>query len=47
MSALPMKQLGRTGLRVTVLGYGAMELRGAPRGQMFLELGTRVALCLS
>jgi aryl-alcohol dehydrogenase-like predicted oxidoreductase len=33
MSALPMKELGRTGLRVTVLGYGAMELRGAPRGR--------------
>ena len=28
-----MRELGRTGLRVTVLGYGAMELRGAPRGR--------------
>jgi len=24
---------GRTGLEVTTLGYGAMELRGAPRGR--------------
>jgi len=28
-----MRQLGRTGLHVTMLGYGAMELRGAPRGR--------------
>jgi aryl-alcohol dehydrogenase-like predicted oxidoreductase len=27
-----MRTLGRTGLRVTQLGYGAMELRGGPRG---------------
>src|ERR1700735_2298708 len=26
------RQLGRTGADVTILGYGAMELRGAPRG---------------
>jgi aryl-alcohol dehydrogenase-like predicted oxidoreductase len=26
------RPLGRTGVQVTVLGYGAMELRGAPRG---------------
>lgn len=26
------RPLGRTGAEVTVLGYGAMELRGAPRG---------------
>ena len=32
MSALPRRTLGRTGLEVTVLGYGAMELRGAPAG---------------
>lgn len=32
MNALPTRELGRAGLRVTVLGYGAMELRGAPRG---------------
>ena len=28
MSTLPMARLGRTGLMVTRLGYGAMELRG-------------------
>src|SRR5262245_23959153 len=33
MSGLPKKVLGRTGLPVTMLGYGAMELRGAPRGR--------------
>ena len=27
------RELGRTGLQVTALGYGAMELRGAPRGR--------------
>ncbi len=30
---LPKRTLGRTGLRVTQLGYGAMELRGAPHGR--------------
>jgi len=29
---LPRRTLGRTGLEVTILGYGAMELRGAPSG---------------
>ena len=33
MNELPRRQLGRTGLQVTRLGYGAMELRGAPRGR--------------
>ena len=33
MAELPTRQLGRTGLKVTTLGYGAMELRGAPRGR--------------
>ena len=33
MPDLPKRRLGRTGLDVTVLGYGAMELRGAPRGR--------------
>lgn len=33
MSGLPTTTLGRTGLEVTQLGYGAMELRGAPRGR--------------
>ncbi len=30
--ALPTRTLGRTGVEVTTLGYGAMELRDAPRG---------------
>jgi aryl-alcohol dehydrogenase-like predicted oxidoreductase len=30
--AIPTRELGRTGAEVTVLGYGAMELRGPPRG---------------
>ena len=29
---LPTRRLGRTGTDVTILGYGAMELRGEPRG---------------
>src|SRR3984957_13578235 len=33
MTDLPKRELGRTGLRVTMLGYGAMELRGAPRAR--------------
>jgi aryl-alcohol dehydrogenase-like predicted oxidoreductase len=33
MTELPRRQLGRTGLPVTLLGYGAMEIRGAPRGR--------------
>src|SRR5215211_4608776 len=33
MPDLPTRTLGRTGLNVTALGYGAMELRGAPRGR--------------
>jgi aryl-alcohol dehydrogenase-like predicted oxidoreductase len=33
MPDLPKRRLGRTGLDVTTLGYGAMELRGAPRGR--------------
>jgi len=30
--AIPSRVLGRTGADVSVLGFGAMELRGAPRG---------------
>ncbi|MHB1851562.1 MAG: aldo/keto reductase, partial [Acidimicrobiales bacterium] len=30
--ALETRRLGRTGSDVTILGYGAMELRGQPRG---------------
>jgi len=33
MADLPKRVLGRTGFEVTTLGYGAMELRGAPRGR--------------
>jgi aryl-alcohol dehydrogenase-like predicted oxidoreductase len=33
MTQLPKRQLGRTGFSVTMLGYGAMEIRGAPRGR--------------
>jgi aryl-alcohol dehydrogenase-like predicted oxidoreductase len=32
MSELPKRTLGRTGFEVATLGYGAMELRGAPAG---------------
>jgi aryl-alcohol dehydrogenase-like predicted oxidoreductase len=37
MADLPRRQLGRTGLEVTMLGYGAMELRGAPRARDITE----------
>jgi aryl-alcohol dehydrogenase-like predicted oxidoreductase len=37
MTELPKRRLGRTGLDVTRLGYGAMELRGAPRGRDVTE----------
>ena len=37
MTDLPKRTLGRTGLQVTMLGYGAMELRGAPRGRDVTE----------
>jgi aryl-alcohol dehydrogenase-like predicted oxidoreductase len=30
--SLPTRQLGSTGVEVSALGYGAMELRGPPRG---------------
>jgi len=30
MAELPKRILGRTGFAATILGYGAMELRGAP-----------------
>ena len=32
MTDIPRRTLGRTGLEVSTLGYGAMELRGAPNG---------------
>ena len=37
MADLPRRTLGRTGLAVTALGYGAMELRGKPRGRDLTE----------
>jgi aryl-alcohol dehydrogenase-like predicted oxidoreductase len=37
MTDLPRRDLGRTGLQVTMLGYGAMELRGEPRGRDVTE----------
>ena len=37
MSELPRRMLGRTGLSVTTLGYGAMELRGAPSGPVVAD----------
>ncbi|MDA0365772.1 MAG: aldo/keto reductase [Chloroflexi bacterium] len=33
MTGQPMRELGRTGVQVTTLGYGAMELRGGSRGR--------------
>jgi aryl-alcohol dehydrogenase-like predicted oxidoreductase len=33
MPDLQKRTLGRTGIEATTLGYGAMELRGAPRGR--------------
>lgn len=33
MAGLPTRTLGRTGMEVTALGYGAMELRGQPLGR--------------
>ena len=33
MVDIPKRTLGRTGVPVTVLGYGAMELRGGSRGR--------------
>jgi aryl-alcohol dehydrogenase-like predicted oxidoreductase len=35
--AIAKRELGRTGLQVTALGYGAMELRGAPRARDITE----------
>ena len=32
MVDVPRRPLGRTGLEVSTLGFGAMELRGAPSG---------------
>ena len=32
MAEIPRRTLGRTGLEVSTLGFGAMELRGQPTG---------------
>lgn len=37
MAALPRRALGSTGVEVTALGYGALELRGRPRGRDLSE----------
>ena len=37
MPDLPKRTLGRTGLEVTALGYGTMELRGGLRGRQISE----------
>jgi predicted aldo/keto reductase-like oxidoreductase len=37
MAELPKRTLGRTGFEVTTLGFGAMELRGAPAGPEITE----------
>jgi aryl-alcohol dehydrogenase-like predicted oxidoreductase len=37
MTDLPKRKLGRTGFEATTLGFGAMELRGAPRGPEITE----------
>ncbi len=44
MTDLPERTLGRTGLEVTMLGYGAMELRGAPRGRDIGEAQAQIIL---
>ena len=45
MSSLPRQTLGRTGLEVTTLGYGAMELRGAPLGPAISDDPARDIVC--
>jgi aryl-alcohol dehydrogenase-like predicted oxidoreductase len=42
--AVAKRELGRTGLRVTTLGYGAMELRGAPRARDITEVQAETIL---
>jgi aryl-alcohol dehydrogenase-like predicted oxidoreductase len=37
MVDMPRRTLGRTGLEVTTLGFGAMELRGAPGGPVIAD----------
>src|SRR5947207_7773445 len=42
--AVAKRELGRTGLQVTTLGYGAMELRGAPRARDITEAQAKTIL---
>ena len=35
--AIERRPLGRTGTEVTILGYGAMELRGPLPGDLYAE----------
>jgi len=42
--AVAKRELGRTGLQVTTLGYGAMELRGAPRARDITEAQAEIIL---
>jgi aryl-alcohol dehydrogenase-like predicted oxidoreductase len=44
MTDLPKRELGRTGLHVAMLGYGAMELRGAPFGRDVTEAQSETIL---
>jgi aryl-alcohol dehydrogenase-like predicted oxidoreductase len=44
MADIPRRMLGRTGLEVTALGYGAMELRGLPTGPDLSEREAEVLL---
>lgn len=44
MSSLPKRTLGRTGFDVTILGFGAMELRGEPKGRAVDEANVSALL---
>src|SRR5438093_10680701 len=44
MADLPKRELGRTGLRVTTFGYGAMERLGVPRGREVTEAQAEIIL---
>mgnify|MGYP006211639255 CR=1 FL=1 len=45
MPDLPKRTLGRTGVEVTMLGFGAMELRGGNRGQIRIGAGRAGNIC--
>src|ERR1700738_2647854 len=44
MAELPKRVLGRPGFAATILGYGAMELRGAPGGPKISDDDARKVL---